>query len=306
MNQVHPRQMPLLAKKFTFAADKLFALLTWMSERERARIAREAGAAPPVDLDPVIRDWRFCNVDRRDDRVTRFIHNFYVKQHGDNQHLWFNLVIARLINWPATLEQLGYCYSWDREHFLAVIQDRTTRREKVYTGAYMIPGGPAGLAKHEYLARSCFDALWAKSGSAPLLGESLAEWSKFLTVPLLGNFLRNQVLTDLRDAPGFAAVKDWSTFVLGGPGTIRGLNRLLGYPLTHSWKQTELGIAILELREALLVLSPQWAAVLRDPNNLTNCLCEFDKWMRVRNGEGKPRARYSPDPQPLLQRPSNG
>ena len=26
-----------------------------------------------------------------------------------------------------------------------------------------------------------------------------------------------------------------------------------------------------------------------------NVMCEFDKWMRVRKGEGRPRSRYTPD-----------
>ena len=27
--------------------------------------------------------------------------------------------------------------------------------------------------------------------------------------------------------------------------------------------------------------------------DLQNCLCEFDKWMRVRLGEGKPKRRFN-------------
>lgn len=290
----------------SFAPDRLGDLLTWMRERERARLAREAGLPPPPDLDPTIREWRFCNVDRRDDRVTRFVRLAYALP--GHPLLWFNLTIARLVNWPPTLTRLGWIGDWDRDRdrFLSVFRELAAAGAKAYTGAYMIPGGPAGEAKHDYLARACLDVLWARRASAPRPGAPLSDWSRFLTAPVLGDFLRNQVLTDIRDAPGFDAAPDWETFVLGGPGTVRGLNRLLGLPLDRSWKQRDVAPAVLDLRAALLAAEPRWAPVLRDPNNLTNCLCEFDKWERVRRGEGKPRARYSPDPRPLPPRPSAG
>lgn len=41
-----------------------------------------------------------------------------------------------------------------------------------------------------------------------------------------------------------------------------------------------------------LVPGKRLALALRDLNNLANCLCELDKYCRVKLGEGKPRSKY--------------
>ena len=274
-------------------AGEFDALMYWIRERERIRALKDAKAPRPWTADPILRDWRFCNVNRCDDTVTRWIFSRVIEPHRSSPLLWFNLAIARLINWPATLAALGYFDEWNPGRFVAVLNDV---RGKVFTGAYMIPAGPKGVNKARFLADVVLAPLWGWRSSAPARwGATCEAWAAFLLkAPALGDFLVNQVVTDMRYAPHLADATDWETFVLAGPGTTRGLNRIHGRSLGASWKPGAAASAIMELRRAVVAAEPSIAPIMRDPNNLSNCLCEFDKYKRVQLGEGKPRARYEP------------
>lgn len=267
----------------------------WMDERERVRRLKEAGASRPWTTDPVIAEWRFCNVNRCDDRETRWIFKYIIEDHASSAVLWFNLAVARFINWSPTLACLGYFDEWDRDLFVEEIKALIEHKEKVYTGAYMVPAGPAGTPKHIYLADAVFTKLWLLREVAPQAGATCEQWNLFLRMaPLMGDFLRNQIITDMRYTHHLQNAPDWETFVLPGPGTQRGLNRLHTLPLTKVWTATEASNALQALRKRVVADAPHYAEILRDINNLSNCMCEFDKYLRVLNGEGKPRARYVP------------
>jgi hypothetical protein len=276
-------------------------LIHWITEREQIRLRKESGQPRPWTSDEILDQWRFCHVNRCDDRETRWIFEHIIAPHADSPVLWFNLVLARFINWSPTLAQIGYVEQWDRERFVTVMASITG---KAYTGAYMIPAGPAGVPKHEYLADRVFGALWDQRGNTPPPGSPCSWWDIFLRrAPSCGDFLRNQIITDLRyshHVPKDRA-SDWTTFLLAGPGTKRGLNRLLGHPLAQSWPVSASAQAVRDLRGSLAeVPALAWASpVFEDLNNLANCLCEFDKYCRVRLGEGQPRARYVPHQSPV-------
>lgn len=284
-------------------AEVLDTLVHWVAERERARARKESGAPPPWTSDPVIAAWRFCNVDRCDDRETRWIFQNVSAAHRDSPSLWFNLAVARFVNWSPTLAELGYFEEWDEGGFVQVMRRLEGEGRKVWTGAYMIPAGPPGVPKALFLARSVFTPLWESRGQKPPRGAACADWDAFLRrVPCMGDFLRNQVITDMKYTADLEAAPDWGTFALAGPGTQRGLSRLAGDPLSKKWRQADAAAALAALRAVLLerLARPGYedlahlSRALRDMNNLANCLCELDKYCRVVLGEGKPRSRYAP------------
>lgn len=269
-------------------------LLHWINEREAVRQRKESGLPRPWTNDTIIAEWRFCNVNRCDDRETKWIFEHIIASHKTSPVLWFNLAIARFINWSPTLACFGYFAEWDRERFVSEIKARQDAKEKVYTGAYMVPAGPANTAKHVYLADAVFTKLWSLRDSAPENG-TCAAWDSFLRqAPLMGDFLRNQIITDMRYTHHLQNAQDWETFILPGPGTQRGLNRLLGQSLARRWTPNEATKMLQALRSRIVAEIAYFAPILRDINNLSNCMCEFDKYLRVQNGEGKPRARYVP------------
>ncbi len=113
-----------------------------------------------------------------------------------------------------------------------------------------------------------------------------------------GPFLAYEVVTDLTHTHYLCHAPDLDTFANAGPGAVRGLNRLAGRPLDATLEPAE---ALREmralLRQAGRKLPPSFPTVhLRE---IEHSLCEFDKYERVRLGQGAPRCTFSPNPDPL-------
>ncbi len=105
-----------------------------------------------------------------------------------------------------------------------------------------------------------------------------------------GPFLAYQAVVDMRFTPILEGAQDKATWAAAGPGTIRGLNRIHGRAVGYSLPQ---GFALSEMKA---IHERSWAAtgVGMDFTDVPNILCETDKYLRVKKGEGKPRAGYVP------------
>jgi alpha-glutamyl/putrescinyl thymine pyrophosphorylase clade 1 len=125
-------------------------LLYWIEEREKIRRTRAAGQCPPWTADKILREYRFTDVRREDDKVTRWILDRWIYPFADDPDLWFGAVIARFVNWPDTLDELGFPVPWDPQHFLDVMAARERRGAKRYGGAYMIHADNTGLARPRF------------------------------------------------------------------------------------------------------------------------------------------------------------
>jgi hypothetical protein len=99
-----------------------------------------------------------------------------------------------------------------------------------------------------------------------------------------------QVVADWRFTRYLRNAEDVSTWAAAGPGTIRGLNRIAGRKTDRALEQWE---ALHELRKLYETIQ-QETGVTMDFSDVPNILCETDKYLRVLNGEGAPRALYHP------------
>lgn len=276
-------------------------------------MGKEAGLPRPWTEDKIIQTYRFCNIDRCEDKQTKWIINNLIKKFPDsednstNPMLWFNLALSRFINWYPTMEELDMPFrgDWNPQRFLNILDDRQNRGEQIYSGAYMIRGAPgkAGDAKHYYLVEDVFTPLWEARNKAPYGGD-LMDWAMFFNnIPVIrGNFMTNQVITDMRYSSILQDADDWRTFLLPGPGTRRGMNRLMGRD-TQDIKvsDSQLTKEVLQLRDNLQEVYlgtdlKHLVTVFEDPNNVSNCLCELDKYCRVYyNERARPKAKYPGD-----------
>lgn len=280
----------------------LKSLLHWIVEREAARIAHDnPGAFPEDKLDPIIAKYRFCNVNREHDRVTQWIDKHIRKPMADHPALWFNLVIARFINWPPGMTALGMPLKrWDPKSFMDKARAYRQPGQILYGPAYVINAGKGYKDKIEHLCANVFSPMWALRKTAEA-GEwsrgNCGNWADWLqTFSGVGAFMANQIVTDMKYTRYLKDAPDRANFVLAGPGTQRGLNRLYGFSLDASWDQADAQVALCDVREALAkrVCTPDWLeAIEYDLNNLSNCMCEFDKYRRALDG-GKPKQLYKP------------
>jgi P4 family phage/plasmid primase-like protien len=279
---------PASAGPVEAAVERLFA---FACERHRIYLKRQAGEPKPWTNDPILQTYRFCNIYRELDAVTSWIREYWREPHADDPDLWFAMTIARLTNKVATFERLGYSVPWDRERFLEVM---ATTETTPYGAAYMIPAGAPSVPKPVHQADQIFDPLWAgRERLRPRTGDMLESfYARLLPQPGLGSFIRGQIIADAKYIEPLRSASDWYTFAVPGPGSKRGLNRVLGRSVSAPWQEADWRR---ELGKLQRLLEPRWPEAGMEPphaQDLQNALCEWDKHERARLGEGKPKQRY--------------
>lgn len=279
----------------------------WVREREAIRIRKERQTGDTTRLtdDPILATYRFCNVRREDDRVTVWVREHIRDRFSDNPHLWFMLCVARQINWPNTLQELigriDINGTWPSDCRFApeimarALNDRADRGEKVFTGAYIITAPPTkGAKKTDYVALTTLGALWRdREKIAQRFSSTVTMQSVHATLMRYdgwGPFLAYQAVVDMRFTPLLQRAPDIDKWAAAGPGTLRGLNRIYGRKLTENISQ---GYALSEMRRIYERVGDA-TGVAMDFSDVPNILCETDKYLRVKNREGKPRALYVP------------
>lgn len=274
----------------------------WVREREAIRSRKDGGEPQAAwTTDPILQTYRFCNVRREDDRGTVWVREHIRKPYADHPYLWLMLCIGRQINWPDTIEDLIFNGAWPlNDNFrpsdmTLLLNRRKDRGDKVYTGAYRI-SAPAkkGADKQSYIAETVIGALWERrqTFSWAAIGadrRSLRRTHEWITRSNgWGQFMAYQAVVDMRFTSILGDAEDAQIWAAAGPGTIRGLNRLHGRPVDAALSQ---GHALREMR-AIYALAYDETGVSMDFSDVPNILCETDKYLRVKNGEGKPRALY--------------
>jgi hypothetical protein len=107
-----------------------------------------------------------------------------------------------------------------------------------------------------------------------------------------GSFMVGQMVADTKYVdPILLEADDWHTWAVSGPGSRRGLNRVTGRPLDGGWNDDVFLDTLTGLRNYVNENLPPWMPRLH-AQDLQNCLCEFDKYERVRLGQGRPRSLY--------------
>lgn len=271
----------------------------WVAEREQIRIRKDRGDTPPWTTDPILATYRFCNVRREDDRGTVWIRKNVREPFADDPLLWLMLCICRQINWPETLNELIVLDAWpsgntfDPVAMGQALNRRKNRGEKVYTGAYIISSPVAkGADKQTYIAETVIGALWCRRAEFTQWGVATLQstHAKLTQSNGWGNFMAYQAVVDMRFTDLLRGARDVHEWAAAGPGTLRGLNRVHGRLVNAPLSQAQ---ALIEMRE-IYAVAAQETGVVMDFSDVPNILCETDKYLRVKLGEGKPRALYVP------------
>jgi len=270
---------------YTFDPARLNEVRYWVEERERVRVKHDARASGKWSDDPAFLTIRFCNVFREMDRVTCWVRDNWREPYRDSPHLPLAMVIARLVNWPETLNDLRFPVNgWDPDRFKDVLAYRKEVGLKVWTNAYMVTGGysEGGESKEIIIARVIDGANEAfKAGPAP---DTLKGWNKYLTVPGIGPFLRAQIIADLKYTPVLQKAPDWWTWCNPGPGSVQGMNILCGLPRNKSWPYDDFVAAVNELRT--------YIPMEIHAQDTQNVLCEYSKWYKFTHLKTGPKNKY--------------
>jgi hypothetical protein len=281
----------------------LDGFLAYIRERERIRLLRLAGAPYPWTTDPILGQYKFTNVRRFHDRTTqRFWAQYQLHARAHQSVALYNCGVYRYHGTISFMEQFGWQEQHDTEYMIDLARKMLAEGKQVYTGAYIVTnGGRVGFKESvvaEFLKALAEDAEYICHAM-----EREESWKTgfehLILLPGFGGqgFMAKEVLQDYllwRRAAGRRPLSDETSWTPVGPGARRGLNRLAGRPLRY---QQKLSLFIGEIRDIWQKVDRAFDQMYGEHltmHDLQFCLCEFDKYERVRLGEGRPRSRYVP------------
>lgn len=289
-------------------APALRAYIKTAVERHAIYERRAAGQPWPWTKDELFQTYKFCNVFRELDTVTRWIDRHIRKPYAKHPDLWWMLAAARQINWPDTLADLiatpgawpeDGLKSWRPATMARTMRKRAAAGQKVYTGAYMLSGTgirKLNLVDKPHLTAHILTELRKSNGGGVEHASTIQEAHILLRQQYgFGAFLAYEVATDMRHTRYLNKAPDIMTFANAGPGAKRGLARLYGRKIVTYGPAEQTMAEMISILPAMQRAFPHRAVELRD---VEHQLCEHDKYLRVLLGQGRPRARYS-QPAPL-------
>jgi hypothetical protein len=266
-----------------------------MVTREEVRKSKEAGLMKPWSSDVIFQHTYFCNVHREDDRVTRFIRTFYNSFVADPM-FEVNIGFARIINHPATINRCGFIFSSDAFGRTGEILAALGTEGKVFGDAYIVSTNGRRMPKAQYVAEVLLPALMNAVGPggtsprasiAPRCG---AWYDRYMRVFGISSFMAGQNIADLKNTPGHTLYSsvDRREFSCPGPGSLRGLSWIFhgdeSEPVAKTYQE--------DIAKVHALLNLQDPVIEVDRQDLQNCLCEFDKYMRILHARGRSKRQY--------------
>ncbi len=263
--------------------------LYWVRERESIRLRRERGLPKPWTDDTILQKYRFCNVRRMDDKVSQWLYQNWYKPYTNHPNALIACALARFINLPSSLVVIGFPRSWTPETTKRKLRAHRDLGNPIFNGAYMVRGND-GMDKIECVVDYYVQPLYDLRKQVNL--DSMEEtWKAILPSYGMGSFMAGQIVADLR----WAVTGSWNDrfeWAPMGPGSLRGLNRLLGKPLKTPTKQEEFCRKLYELIKECRKHLPRSIFSRLEAMDFQNCLCEYDKYERTLFDGRRPKALF--------------
>jgi hypothetical protein len=213
--------------------------LYWKFAYERQRVfnARAAGKPGPWTDDPIIQNYKFCNVFRAADRVSQYMIRevCYSETKDTVADRLFQIIAFRMFSnidtWEAVKEILGHSPTIDdlvSDAFEQALNTVKDKNGKLYTGAFVLCATDAYGRRIKHLNHTeLFKDMFINSriDTSILEASSLEEIYILLhTFPLMGDFMSYQIAIDLN----YSKYVNFSEndFTKAGPGALRGISKV--------------------------------------------------------------------------------
>jgi hypothetical protein len=293
--------------------------LYWIfaSERQKAFEKRRVGLPGPWTEDPILQEYKFCNVFRAADRVSQYLIRdvAYKADHSTPADKIFQILAFRMFSknetWESLTKILGHApliedlISGSFEKALSQVKKDNG---KLYTGAFILCANDAyGFSEkhlnHVALFRKMF--VVDQLHESLLLAKSLKEIYNLLhDYPLMGDFMSYQIAIDLNY---FTYIQfSENDFVQPGPGALRGLKKAFTSLGDFTPAETILWMVENQQRE-FERLGLEFKGLNGRPLHAIDCqglFCELDKYCRVAvpelvSARNRIKSRFNPNAQPI-------
>ena len=287
----------------------------WINERHRIYVKRfEDGTDKPWTEDSILQEWKFTNVFRQLDRGTIALNKMLDPWHNsdvplremdvvDAIDILFNIIWYRMFNVDVHAENIGFVHHKDHKILEQYLVGERDAGRKVFTGAHMTTGTGkvvemrGKLYAHLVAAMEVADEEHGEDVICFILNnQNMCDvWRMLKQMPMCGPFIAYEMVCDLRFTPLLCEATDKLTWANLGPGAVRGLQRL-GMPATVASMRELYHLAIDEEKIEYhvaehLPFNEKWPPF--ELREIEHSLCEFDKYMRVKTGAGRPRGRFN-------------
>lgn len=298
------------------------AFFDYLNEREAIRLRKEADRiasenfedpqGPPWTKDPILREYKFTNVRRHHDRTSNELRQRFYGPHffDDRRAIIMNCALFRYFGTWEFAASVGWqdYENFDFEMIKETAFDRLHAGQRVFTGAYVITNQGISAPKQEVVVDYFLKDLWKAVPELMEIVQKTHRWEKVADrMRQIGGFggtgfMTKEVLLDTTytgfwdkkvDHPvdgTFSYPVDWETWTPIGPGARRGAARVLGDDSATPISESKSMWVIMELLEWQKICWEHDGNLV--PTDIQFALCEFDKYERVRLGQGKPRSRY--------------
>ncbi len=287
------------------------------SERQRMFTCRVEGEAGPWTDDPILREFKFCNVFRAADRVSQYMIRdvCYHDEPCAAEDRLFQITAFRTFSktatWRTVREVLGrYPVLEDLADgsFTTALDQARTRNGGLYTGAFILCatsayGQPDKHRNHVELFRHMF--LLDQLGAKLLAAGSLREVYDLLHgYPLMGDFMSYQTSIDLNYS-GLIGFSE-NDFTQAGPGALRGIRKCFEDPGDYTPAEIVLWMTERQEEEFARLCLP-FGGLWGRPLHAIDCqglFCETDKYCReaapeLASARKRIKARFTPTPEPV-------
>ena len=266
--------------------------LYWVKEREKIRDSKLVCKEPPWTDDEILNTYKFCNVRRMDDKVSRWLLLRWYGPHFNHENMVVAVTLARHLNNIPTLSEVGFPVNWCPRKIESLLDERQKAGLRNYSGAYMITARygrdrPPETKQYQTINRVCQPLV---DNPPEIVRDSMQEtWKILINYMGFSSFIAGQVVADLRWSMegSWSDRYDWSPV---GPGSQRGLNRYLGRDIKTKVTEDELN-SFISSKLKFMSRRESYPEDL-ESIDIQNTLCEYDKYCRVLFNEGKPKQKY--------------
>ena len=304
---------PVLSKK------ALLYLYEFITQRYQIHLKKDVlKETPPWTTDQVLRDFRFTNIRREHDKESKWV----IEHIANNPELSYedkllNVILFRLYNKHETAELISMPFKfsetsdWNPEWYRSLFEAALVEDPKrvFFTAAFHTVGMKIALKKvtgEDYASmrvlkfmRILIDTRLVDRVKSCLNQKEV--YQTLISYDGIGGFLGYQFYVDMTYIKEFPFSEN--EFTVAGPGCVRGLNYLfknrdgMSYEECLFWLRDNLdNLFTKTLKKDWNPKKLFWDLPEEDRcfnvMSLENCFCELSKYIRAKEGTGRPRKRY--------------